>query len=100
MASKPTKNLADFKSLFDRDVVMPEKIKAALAALAKEGPEAWEPEGDFIRRAQLSQTDMAKYREQFEGHFVEVKIIGRSTSGASRRVWFGSAATAAKARGM
>jgi hypothetical protein len=94
-----SKTLADFRSKFDRDIVVPGKIKAALATLGKEGPEAWEYEGDFIKRAGVSQTDIGKYREQFAKHIVVAKEVGRSTSGNGRRVWFWSAGVAAKARG-
>jgi hypothetical protein len=93
-----SKTLADFKSKFDRDVVVPGKIKAALDGLRKEGPEAWEYEGDFIKRAGLSQTDMGTYREQFEKHVVIAKEIGKSSSGAGRRVWFADPKVAAKIR--
>jgi len=98
MPSKTTKTLADFRSKFDRSVVIPDKIRAALAALAKEGPEAWEYEGEFIKRAMISQSDMGLYRSGFEEHVVVVKDIGRSTSGNGRKVWFADKKVAAKAR--
>lgn len=94
-----SKTLADFRSKFDRDVVVPGKIKAALDALRKEGPEAWDYEGDFIKRAGISQTDIGLFREQFTKHVVVAKEVGKSTSGAGRRVWFWDTRVAAKARG-
>lgn len=88
------KTLAEFKARFDRSVVVPNKIRAALAALAKEGPEAWEYEGDIIKRAGISQSDMGLFREEFEKHVVLVRESGRS----DRKVWFADAKVAAKVR--
>jgi hypothetical protein len=89
------KNLADFKNVADPDVIVPRKMREALAAMAKEGPENWEYEGDFIKRACVSNFHCARYREQFIEHVIEIRENGK----ASRRVWFGSAKVAAKARG-
>lgn len=94
MSQKPN-TLADFKAKFDQDVVVPNKIKAALAALGKEGQEAWEFEMDFVKRAGLSQTQLGTYRGQFEKHVVLVRETGRS----ERKVWFADAKVASKARG-
>jgi hypothetical protein len=94
-----SKTLADFRSKFDRDIVVPGKIKAALESLRKEGPQAWDYEGDFIKRAGVSQTDIGKYRDQFVQHIVVAKEVGKSTQGNGRRVWFWNPKVAAEARG-
>jgi hypothetical protein len=91
--AKPKKNLDAFRATHDRNVTVPNKIRAGLDALAKaEGPEAWEYEADFVKRAQISQTDLGQFRSNFEDHIVETK--GR----VSKRVWFADVTTAATAR--
>lgn len=92
---KTTKTLADFKAQFDPDVVVPNKIKAALASLLKEGPESWEMEAEIIKRAGISQTQMSAYRGQFEKHIVSARSPGKD----GKRIWFADAKVAAKARG-
>lgn len=89
------KTLADFRNTYDRNIVVPNKIRAALTQLESEGPESWEYELDLMKRAGVSQTDIAMFREQFQGHIVEARAIG----GQSKRIWFASAKVAAKARG-
>ena len=93
MSQKPVgKTLADFRSAHDKNVIVPSKIKKALADMESEHPENWAYEADVIKRAGISQTDMAAFREQFADHIVE-------TSGkTSKRVWFASAKVAAKVR--
>lgn len=92
MATK-SKTLADFKAIHDPNVVVPSKIRKALEAMTKNGPENWEYEGEFIRLAGISTTQMGAFRDQFVEHIVE-------TSGKqAKRVWFGSTKAAAKARG-
>lgn len=87
------KNLDAFRNVHDRNVTVPNRITVALAALAKaEGPEGWEYEADFVKRAGLSQTDLGAYRGQFEAHIVETK--GKS----AKRVWFADPDTAETAR--
>lgn len=93
MAAKP-KTLVDFRAAHDKNVIIPSKIRAALAAMLKEGPENFEYEADFLRRAGVSNTDIGMFRSQFEkGHIVEVG--GRKM----KRVWFADPKVARKARG-
>lgn len=92
--AKPAKkNLDAFRSVHDKNVTIPNKIRAGLAALEKaEGSEAWEYEGEFVKRSGISQTDLGAFRSQFEDHIVE-------TNGkAAKRVWFVDVKTAATAR--
>lgn len=87
------KNLDAFRATHDRNVTVPNKIRAGLDSLAKaEGAEGWEYEADFVKRASLSQTDLGQFRAQFEDHIVETK--GKS----AKRVWFADVSTASKAR--
>ena len=93
--AKAKRGLAEFRGLHDRSVIVPAKLKGALEALEKEhGPEGWEYEGEFQKRAGISQTDLGKYREGFVDHIVE------TTGKAAKRVWFATKAAATKARNV
>jgi|SRR6185312_5395133 len=84
-ARKVGKSLADFRKAHDRNYIVPEKIEAALKLLGKNG---WEYEGDFVKLAGISQTDISAFREQFADHVVDApSVSGRSTA---KRVWAGS----------
>lgn len=97
MSSKPEKTpgktLADFRAAHDRNVIVPAKIRKALAEMEAEHAENWDYELDFMRRAGLSQTDMGAFRPQFADHVVEVS--GKNP----KKVWFASAKIAERARG-
>ncbi len=95
MSKTKAKTVADFKSLHDDDVRLPAKIKEALTTLAAEGPEAWEYEADFLKRAGVSTTQLATYRGQFEKFFVAVRD---SRTKNEKRVWFGDSKVADKVR--
>lgn len=86
------RTLDDYRAAHDKNVIIPTKIKAALANMLKEGAENWSYEADFIRRAGISQTDMGLFRDQFSDHIVE-------TSGkTAKRVWFADPKVAEKVR--
>jgi len=90
---KPKKDLSAFRAAHDRNVIVPNKIRAALADLEKtEGAEGWEYESDFIRRAKISQSDMGLYRDGFVAHVVE------TTGNKGRKVWFATVKAAKAAR--
>lgn len=95
MATK-AKTLSDFRASHDKNTVVPNKIKAALAAMLKEGPEQYEYETDFMRRAGLSCTDLGQFRPQFENDHV----VNVGTERAPKRVWFADPKVARKARGV
>jgi len=88
------KTLADFRSVHDRNVVIPQKINNALVAMFKEGAENWEYEVDFVRRAGISQTDLGQFRAKFEDNIVNV-----GSERNPKRVWFADKKAATKARG-
>lgn len=92
---KKPNTIADFKAKFDPSVVVPNKIRAALAGMLSEGPEHWEYELDFLKRADVSPTQFAQFREMFEKYMLVVRESGK----CERRVWFGCAKVAAKVRG-
>jgi hypothetical protein len=87
---RKAKGLSAFRAEYDRDYIVPTKIKAALRMLGQGG---WEYEVDFSRMAGVSLADLAAYRDKFCGYWVQVKRDGR-------RAWAGSAALAASMRKM
>lgn len=90
-----TSGLAAFKSTHDPKVVVPNKIRAALANMAKANVESWLTEEDFIKQADVSDAEIRTQREAFDDHIVEVKRKGRSSNA---RFWFADVKVAAKAR--
>ena len=94
MAKTIPKTLSDFRALHDPNVVVPNKIRAALASMATEGKEHWEYEADFLKRAGVTPLQLAAFRETFKTHIVET---GNSRN--AKRVWFADPKTAEKARG-
>jgi hypothetical protein len=97
MKKKVANTLVDFKTRHDRSTIYINKIKEGLKSLAAEGPEAWENEGEFIRRCGLATHQMSSFREQFKDHWIKVPRRGNSRVMA---VWFGNSKVAAKARGV
>lgn len=95
MKKKPTNTLADFKAAHDPSTKYINRIKEGLKSLASEGPEAWENEGKFIRRCGMANHQFPDFRDKFKCHWVEVP---RSNNSKAKRVWFGNAKIAAKAR--
>jgi hypothetical protein len=91
------KTIADFRVLHDVNVIVPNKITTALAAMLKEGPEQWDYEGDFIKRAGISQTQLGAFREQFIDHIIEAP--SGSSGRNARRVWVADSKIAKKLRG-
>ena len=89
--NKPKKTINDLRALHDKSVVIPNRIKGALAALKASG-DVWAYEADLMALAKppISTTDFARYREGFADYWVEVPAAqGRN---ATRRVWFATAA--------
>lgn len=93
--SDSTAGLAEFRKQYDKDVIVPEKIRAALETLAKKRKDgtAWLSEVPFLKAAGLSTTDLALFREQFADFYVNV-----GTERSPKRVWFGTKKAAAAAR--
>jgi len=89
MAAEPKgKDLDAFRAAHDKSFIVPKRIKEGLVALG----ESWEYEHEFIKRCGLSQTDFAKYRDQFSDFWLLVP--GQNP----KRVWAGTKAFAAKLR--
>lgn len=87
MSKSKGKTIADLRALHDKSVVMPNRINAAIAALAATG-DSWAYEADFMKLAKppIGAQDISKWREQFTDFWAEMP----STNGKSqiRRVWF------------
>lgn len=100
MASTKTKpaftTLAEFQAAHNPDVKIPARIKAGLASLLAEGKESAEYEAEFSKRAGVSASQIAKYRDQFAKHIVVVREERKSSP---KNVWFADVNTATKARG-
>lgn len=95
MAAK-AKDITAWREQHDKDVIVPKKIQAAIESMRKDGPETWEYESDFIKRAGISQTDMGRYRERFIKHIVPTPV---TTGRSARNCWFADAKVAGKLRG-
>jgi len=85
---KAGRSLQEFRSLYDKDYIIPTKIKAALREIAG----SWEYEVNFAKIAGLSLADLGSYRDQFADYVVTLR--------ESRRVWAGTAAMAKTLKGM
>ena len=84
------RTLAEFRSVYDKDFVVPAKIASALKRLGANG---WETEMNFARMAGISMQDISNYREKYMDHVVLVER-------GSRRIWAGTKGLAAKLRSM
>ena len=86
--STSAKSLKEFRMLYDKDVIVPRKIKEALKRLGANG---WTYEAELIHDAGISQTDMGNFRHLFTDFYVDMK---------SKRVWAGSTKFAQTLKGM
>ena len=66
------RTLADLSAIHDKNVMIPNRIKQALAALAVSGND-WTYEADFIKDAKppISATDISRFRGQFADFWAE-----------------------------
>jgi hypothetical protein len=83
------KALMDFRREYDKDFIIPRKIKAALVALGA----GWMYEMEFCKLAGVSLMDLGHVREQFKTNVV---LLDRG----SRRAWAGKASVADAMRKM
>ena len=84
------KTLHEFRAAHDKNFYIPARISDALKKLGG----AWEYEGEFIRLANVSQTDIGLFRGQFSDHIVETR--GHNP----KRVWCGTTELANQLREM
>lgn len=92
LSTKP-KTLADFRAAHDPSVIVPAKIKKAIADMLAEHAENWLYEVDFLKRSGVSNNYISGFRDQFAEHIIETR--GHNP----KRIWFASPKVAAKARG-
>lgn len=91
-AKQAARSIADFRAAHDTSYIVPTKIKAALAAM--DG--GWLYEGEFVKLAGISLTQLGLFREQFEEHLVVLK----GTTHGGRRAWASTKAVAKQMREM
>lgn len=81
------RSLAEFRQVYDKDLIVPQKIKAALKGLGG----SWLYEQEFVKAAGVSTADLSNYRDQFADYVVNIRR-------SSKRAWAGSAALANQLR--
>lgn len=92
--AKAKKGIEEFRKQFDPNVIIPNKIRAGFESLAKsDGPDGWEEEVHFLRRAGVNAQMIAPHRETFKAHVVEAKKNSRPVN-----VWFVDVKKAAEMR--
>jgi len=88
MTTKPGKTIADLRAVHDKSVLIPNRIREALEALAARGDEwAYEQEFMALVKPGISSPDISKYRDQFVDFWAE---LPGSKSSRSCRAWFAS----------
>jgi hypothetical protein len=83
------RTLTEFKKTFDKDTIIPAKVKEALKELGS----GWLYESEFVKAADVSYADLGNYRDLFSDHVVTLKREGK-------RAWAGTAALAKQMREM
>jgi transcriptional regulator with XRE-family HTH domain len=81
-AKKAGRSLAEFRQTYDKDTIIPGKVRAALREIGS----GWEYEVQFAKLAGVSLADLSAYRDQFADYVVTLR--------ESRRAWAGTVATA------
>ena len=96
VVSSKARTAADFSATYDRNVIIPNKIRAGLAALLKIGPEHYATDEEFRQLCNLQGAQLSDFRDQFKKHW----FMTPSTTGSKtpKRVWFGNAKVAARLR--
>lgn len=83
---KSGKTLADLRAIHDKAVVVPNKIRAALAKMAQVSWQEWEYDEDFRKLAGLNPVDLRDYREEFKDFWTELPPTNGKRD--ARKVWF------------
>ena len=86
-ATKAKLSLADLAALHDKKVIIPTRIRAAVAKLQASGDD-WIYESDLLRLVSppIGNNDISRFREQFMDLWVETPSTNGKNS--TRRVWF------------
>jgi len=83
------RSLDEFRSQYDKETIVPAKVRAALRELGS----GWAYEIEFVKLAGVALADLANFRDMFADHVVAVQRSGK-------RAWAGTKATADKMREM
>lgn len=83
------KTLEDFRNTYDKDVIIPAKIREGIAALSG----GWAYEQEFVRFAGVSYNDLGIYRDMFADYVVIIKR-------GERRAWAATPELAEEMRKM
>lgn len=95
MASK-ARTAADFEAAHDKSIIVPNAIRAGIAAMLKLGPQHFEYDEGFRALSGLQASELAAYRDQFKQYWLITP--GRSSNKGGKRAWFGNPKLAAKYR--
>ncbi len=87
-ASKQGRSLIEFRQQYDKDYIIPHKVKAQVQDMGA----SWLYESEFAKAAGVSLADLGNYRDQFADLVVTMRD--------SRRVWAGTAKLAQQLREM
>ncbi len=87
MSKAKGKTLADLAAAHDKTVIIPNRIRQALTALAASGEE-WAYEADFrqLSSPPLSHNELPKFRSEFPNSWAEMPRTGNKS--AVPIVWF------------
>ena len=85
---KTARSLAEFRAAYDKDYIIPRRIKEGLSQLGS----GWEYETEFAKLIGVSLQDLGRYRDKFAQHVVSLR--------EGRRAWAGRASVADEMRRM
>lgn len=83
----------EFRNQYDPGYIVPKRIDAALKKLGN----AWLVESEFKDLAEISQNQIAAFRDEYEDHVVVVKDA-KTSRRAPRNIWCGTVEFAEKLR--
>lgn len=86
---KPGRSLSDFRKTYDKDLIVPNKIKTTLKLLGN----SWCYEKEFVYQAGVSFGDLSNYRDMFAEHVVTIRQD-------NKRVWAGTVKLANELKGI
>jgi hypothetical protein len=70
MATK-AKGIQDLRAAYDSRFIIPDRVGKGLESLLKCGPESWEYEQEFCKRANISTVLIGRFRDKFKDFVVE-----------------------------
>ena len=90
------RTVADYRAAHDKDVIIPNKIRAGLARLLAIGPEHYADNEEFRALCGVQAAELATYRNQFARNWFIV--AGTNRSKTPKRIWFGNPKVADRLR--